>query len=247
METSDKTAQSHSRRFPTTSWTMVSAAGRHSSGSADAMSALCARYWLPVYAFIRRKGYSVEESEDLCQAFFTRVLEHGTLGEAREERGKFRSFLLASVTHFVANAWDRSRAQKRGGVRATLSFDFDAGEEKYHFEPHHELTPETLFERQWAMALLDRVLGRQREEYGRRGQAMQFDLLKVFLTGDQDRGSHHQVAARLDMSDVAVRTAVYRLRRRYAELLREEIAATVADPAEVDGEIRFLLAALGRV
>jgi RNA polymerase sigma-70 factor (ECF subfamily) len=189
----------------------------------------------------------VEESEDLCQAFFTRVLEHGTLGEAREERGKFRSFLLASVTHFVANEWDRSRAQKRGGVRATLSFDFDAGEEKYHFEPHHELTPETLFERQWAMALLDRVLGRQREEYGRRGQAMQFDLLKVFLTGDQDRGSHHQVAARLDMSDVAVRTAVYRLRRRYAELLREEIAATVADPAEVDGEIRFLLAALGRV
>ena len=244
MATSDETAESHSRRFPTTSWTMVSAAGRHSCGSADALSKLCATYWLPVYSFLRRKGYSPEESEDLCQSFFTRVLEHGTLGEARRERGKFRSFLLASATHFVANEWDRSRAQKRGGDCATLSFDFEAGEESYHREPYHELTPEALYERQWAMALLDRVLGRQREEHARRGQAAQFDLLKVFLTGDQDRGSTHELTAKLDMSDAAIRTAVHRLRRRYAELLREEIAATVADPEEVDAEIRFLLAAL---
>jgi len=243
---SDKTVEDDPRRFPTTSWTMVSAAGRQSSGSADALNKLCGAYWLPVYAFIRRRGYSREESEDLSQAFFTRVLEHGALGEARRERGRFRSFLLVSVTHFLANEWDRARAQKRGGGCATLSFDFEAGEESYHREPYHELTPEALFERQWAMALLDRVLERLREEHARRGQAVQFDLLKVFLTGDQDRGSYHEVAAKLDMSDAAVRTAVHRLRRRYTELLREEIAATVADPEEVDAEIRFLLAALER-
>ncbi len=246
MATPDKTAESTSRRFPTTSWSMISAAVGHSSVSVDALSELCAAYWLPVYAFIRRKGYSREESEDLSQAFFTRVLEHRTLAEARRERGKFRSFLLASVTNFLANEWDRSRALKRGGDCTTLSFDFDTGEETYHREPSHELTPEALFDRKWAMALLDRVLGRQQEEYGRRGHASHFDLLKVFLTGDQDRGSYHHLTAKLNMSDSAVRTAVHRLRRRYAELLREEIAATVADPDEVDGEIRFLLAALER-
>lgn len=212
----------------------------------DALGNLCAAYWLPVYAFVRRKGYSREESEDLSQAFFARVLEHRTLADARRERGKFRSFLLASVTHFLANEWDRSQAQKRGGASITLSLDFDIGEERYHREPYHELTPEALFERQWATTLLERVLERQHEEYAQRGQAVQFDLLKAFLTGDPERGLHHQLATALDMSDAAVRTAVHRLRRRYAELLREEIAATVADPEEVDAEIRFLLAALER-
>src|ERR1700722_14568389 len=202
---------------------MVSAAGRHSSGSADALGKLCTTYWLPVYAFIRRKGYSREESEDLSQAFFARVLERGTLLDARRDRGKFRSFLLASVTSFLANEWDRSQAQKRGGASPTLSFDFETGEERYHREPYHDLTPESLFERQWAMALLERVLERHREEYARRGQAAQFDLLKVFLTGEQDRGGYYRLAASLDTSDGAVRTAVHRLRRRYAELLREEI------------------------
>jgi DNA-directed RNA polymerase specialized sigma24 family protein len=242
----DKPPEQLSRRFPTTSWTLVSAAGRHSSGSAEALGALCTAYWLPVYAFIRRKGYAREESEDLSQAFFTRLLEHRTLVEARRERGKFRSFLLASVTNFLANEWDRSQAQKRGGSCTTISFDFDAGEEEYHREPFHELTPEALFERQWAVALLDRVLGRQHEEYTRRGQAAHFDLMKSFLTGDQERGSYERVAGNLDMSEAAARTAVHRLRRRYAELVREEIAATVANPEDVDAEIRFLLAALER-
>jgi RNA polymerase sigma-70 factor (ECF subfamily) len=234
-------------RFPTTQWSLVAAAGRHSTGSVDALGELCAAYWLPVYAFIRRKGYSREESEDLSQAFFARILEHRTLEEARRERGKFRSFLLASLSNFLANEWDRSQAQKRGGGAPTLSFDFENGEEQYHREPSHELTPEAVFERQWAMALLDHVLGRQQEEYARRGQAAQFELLKVFLTGDQDRGSTQEMATQLDMSDAAVRTAVHRLRRRYGELLREEIAATVADANEVDAEIRFLLAALERL
>jgi RNA polymerase sigma-70 factor (ECF subfamily) len=225
---------------------MVSEAGRDSSGATDALGKLCATYWLPVYAFIRRKGYSREESEDLSQAFFTRVLEHGAMGEARRERGKFRSFLLASVTHFLANEWDRAQARKRGGGCVTVRFDFETGEERYHREPYHEQTPEALFERHWAMALLERVLERQRGEYVKRGQAARFDALKAFLTGDQERGAPAQAAAGLDMSDAAVRTAVHRMRRRYAELVREEIAETVAEPDEVDAEIRFLLSVLER-
>ncbi len=246
MAIPEKTVAQLSHRFPTTSWSLIEAAGRDSSGSADALGALCAAYWTPVYAFVRRKGYSREESEDLSQAFFARLLEHRTWAEARQERGKFRSFLLAAVTHFLANEWDRSQALKRGGdcTILSLSFDFETGEASYHREPFHELTPEALFEKQWALALLDRVLGRLREEYARRAKAAHFDVLKAFLTGDRDRGQNHEVAVQLEMSEPTLRTAVHRLRRRYAELLREEIAATVADAGEVDSEIRFLLAAL---
>ena len=233
--------------FPTTSWTVISAARRNSASSADALSKLCATYWSPVYSFIRRKGYSREEAEDLTQEFFVRVLQHGTFAEARRDRGRFRSFLLASVTHFLSNEWDRSTAQKRGGTCPTFSLDFEASEERYHREPFHEITPETLFERQWALAALDHVLARLREEYARKGQSAQFDLLRVFLTGDQDRGSYDEVARTLALSAAAVKTAVHRLRRRYAELIREEVAATVAGPDEVDDEIRFLLAALERL
>jgi RNA polymerase sigma-70 factor (ECF subfamily) len=225
---------------------MISAASRDTSSCADALNRLCSEYWRPIYAFIRRKGHSREDAEDLTQAFFTRVLEHGVVAEARQDRGKFRSFLLTSATNFLANEWDRSRAQKRGGGRTDLSFDFDQAEETYSREPSHELTPEALFERQWATALLDGVLARQREEYAARGQGSAFDCLKGFLTGDQERGAYRDVAFALNMSDAAIRTAVHRLRQRYAELVRSAIAETVASPNEVEAEIRFLLAALER-
>jgi RNA polymerase sigma-70 factor (ECF subfamily) len=198
-----------------------------------------------VYAFIRRRGYSPEAAEDLSQEFFARVLEHDTLSGARRERGKFRSFLLASLTNFLSNEWDRSQAQKRGGGMTTLSLDFGAGEARYHHEPCHDITPEALFERRWAIAVLDRVLAHLREEHSHKGQAAQFDRLQVFLTGDQDHGSYDDVARSLKLSEGAVRTAVHRLRRRYGELVREEIEGIVGDPGEVEGEIRFLLAALG--
>jgi DNA-directed RNA polymerase specialized sigma24 family protein len=149
-------------RFPTTRWTIVSAAGYHSLNSAEALNELCAAYWFSVYAFIRRKGYSPDAAEDLCQGFFARILEHDTLSGASRERGKFRSFLLASLTNFLSNEWDRSQAQKRGGRITTLSLDFEAGEARYHREPCHELTPDALFERRWAVAVLDRVLARLR-------------------------------------------------------------------------------------
>lgn len=246
MPAPDSASGHSSRRFPTTSWSLVAAAGRDSPESGHALGVLCAAYWQPVYAFIRRKGYSPEESEDLSQAFFTRLIEYRTLQAAQRERGRFRSFLLASVTHFLANEWDRARTLKRGGDCALLPFDFAAGEETYRYEPFHELTPEALFARQWAAALLDRVLGRQCEEYAARGQTAQFDLLKPWLTGDQDRGGYRELAAQLGMSEPAVRTAVHRMRRRYGELLREEIAATVTTAAEVDDEIRFLVSALDR-
>jgi RNA polymerase sigma factor (sigma-70 family) len=231
-------------RFPTTRWTIVSAAGCHSLDSAEALNELCRAYWFPVYAFIRRRGYSPETAEDLSQGFFARILEHDTLSGARRERGKFRSFLLASLTNFLSNEWDRSQAQKRGGGVTTLSLDFEAGEARYHHEPCHELTPEALFERGWAIAVLDRVLDRLRAEHSHKGQAAQFDKLQVFLTGDQDHGSYDEVARSLNVSEGAVRTAVHRLRRRYGELVREEIEGIVGDPGEVEGEIRFLLAAL---
>ena len=232
--------------FPNTSWSIVLAAGRQSSSSADALNKLCATYWYPVYSFIRRKGHSREEAEDLSQEFFARILESEALAQARRERGRFRSFLLASVTNFLANEWERSQAQKRGGGEAALSLSFEAGEARYRHEPHHDLTPEALFEKQWALAVLDGVLAALRQEHVRKGQAAQFDRLRVFLTGDQDRGEYHQLAAELNLSEPAARTAVHRLRRRYAELIRDTVTDTVADPEQVEGEIRFLLAGLGQ-
>ena len=232
-------------QFPTTSWTEVLAAGRESADSSEALARLCAAYWFPTYAFIRRRGFQRSEAEDLTQEFFGHVLQNGVLAEARRERGKFRSFLLASVRNFLANEWDRSQAKKRGGTCITFSLDFAAAEGRYHQEPFHQLTPEALFEKQWAYALLDRVLGRLRAEYAGKGQSAEFDRWKPFLSGDQERGAYHQNAVELDMSDAAVKTAVYRLRQRYAELVREEIAATVVKPEEVEAEIRYLLDALG--
>jgi RNA polymerase sigma-70 factor (ECF subfamily) len=246
VATRDTIADAGPVRFPTTTWTMVSAAGGRSPDAAEALRRLCSLYWPPVYAFIRRKGYGREDAEDLTQAFFTRVLEHGVLAQAQRERGKFRSLVLASVTHFLANERDRSQTLKRGGGCTILSLDFDSAEHKYHLEPADELTPETLFERQWAMSLLDSVLARLCDEYARRGQAREFDVLKAFLTGDEERGAYHEIAALLSTSEGAIRTAVHRLRRRYADLVREAIAETVADRDEVDAEIRFLLAALER-
>ncbi len=234
-----------SSRFPTTSWTVILTAGGHAPGSLEALGYLCGAYWYPIYAFVRRRGYSREEAEDLTQGFFAGMLEHDTLGKARRERGRFRSFLLASVKNFLANEWDRSRAQKRGGGGVTISLDFRTGEEKYHREPSHSHTPEAHFEEQWALAVLDRVLGRLRAEYVVKGHKDQFERLKPFLTGEQETGAYHRSALDLNTSEAAVKTAVHRLRRRYAELLREEIESTVADPAEVDDEIRSLLAALG--
>ncbi len=229
--------------FPTTSWTMISAAGHAPSAASEALNHVCAAYWFPVYAFIRRRGHSREQAEDLCQSFFAQILQSGAIGNATRERGRFRSFLLASVTNFLANEWDRSHAAKRGGGAPQVSLDFADGEKRYCNEPRDDLTPQALYEREWALALIDAVLERLRAEY--QGRENQFEALKSFLTGDQDRGGYDRLSQDLQISNVAARTAVHRLRRRYGELIRAELASLLTEPDDIDGEIQFLLAALG--
>ncbi|HUE13004.1 MAG TPA: sigma factor [Planctomycetaceae bacterium] len=221
-------------QLATTRWSLVLAAGQRSSPqSAAALRALCETYWYPLYAYVRRRGNDPHDALDLTQAFFARLLEKDDLAAARPERGRFRSFLLASLKHFLANEWDRDRAQKRGGGRSALSIDFGIAEDRYGREPCHEETPEKIFERRWALLLLENVLARLHEESVHAGKSWIFDRLKVFLTGEQPAVSSGQLAAELQMTAGALKVAVHRLRRRYRELLRAEIGQTVADPDEI--------------
>jgi RNA polymerase sigma-70 factor (ECF subfamily) len=232
-------------RFRTTRWSLVLAARDRTSPEARlALQELCEAYWYPLYAFIRRHGHLAEEAQDLTQEFFVRLLEKDFLALADQSRGKFRSFLMAACQHFLANERDRAQARKRGGGREFLSIDARAGESRYLAEPAHDLTAERLFERRWALMLLQHVLGRLREEFRQAGKGEQFEELKVFLTGEKSAGQYTQAAEAVRATPGAVRVAVHRLRRRYRELLREEIARTVNDPGQIEAEIRDLMTAL---
>lgn len=231
--------------FVTTRWTMVLAAGRRSSpGSDQALAELCQTYWYPLYAFIRRRGYTREDAEDLVQAFFARFLMKNYLEGLAAERGRFRAFLLASLKHFLANERDRARAQKRGGGVQPLSLDWQDADQRFHLDPPGPLSPEVLFDREWALALLGLVVTRLAEECRREGRGALFDEAKGFLTLDHEAIRYPEAARRLGMEEGALRVAVHRLRRRYRELLRAEIAHTLADPGRVEEELRSLLAAL---
>ncbi len=233
-------------RFATTHWSLVVAAQDRAGPQArQALAALCSTYWYPLYAYIRRHGHSVEQAQDLTQEFFARLLEKDFLAVVDREKGKFRSFLLAACKHFLANEGDRARAQKRGGGRSFVSIDRDLAESLYGREPAHHLTPEKLFERRWALTLLEQVLTRLRQEFVAKGKRQLFDRLRGFLQGDRAKSSYGRVATELGMTDGAVKMAVHRLRQRYRELLREEITRTVDDPDRIDDEIRQLFAALG--
>ena len=224
---------------------MIIAAGQDASPLAhEALETLCRTYWYPLYAFIRREGHSPHDAQDLTQAFFARFLEKNFLGDVHRERGKFRSFLLASLKHFLANEWNRARAQKRGGGQTIIPLDQETTEGRYHLEPRDELTAEKIYERRWALTLLDRVLGRLRDEFVAGGKTAQFEELKIFLSAGKGSIPYATVAAKLGSTPEAIKVAVHRLRRRYRELLRAEIANTVATPAEVDEEIRYLFRAL---
>jgi RNA polymerase sigma factor (sigma-70 family) len=230
--------------FAATRWTVVLTAGHGSSPQAGrALEELCRTYWYPLYAYVRRRGHNPQEAEDLTQEFFARLLARNYLADVDREKGKFRSFLLASLKHFLANEWDRAQAQKRGGGQPHLSLDIQSAETRYRSEPADELTPEKLLERQWALALLDQVLARLQAEFVADGKEKQFDELKVWLTEGTGATSYAAVAARLGTTEGAAKAAVHRLRRRYRELLREEISHTVATPAEIEEEIRHLFAA----
>lgn len=241
-EESGKTRADH---FVTTRWTMVVSAGRRSSPDSDrALAELCRVYWYPLYAYIRRRGHAREDAEDLTQAFFERFLgTHGLEGVAAE-KGRFRAYLLATLKHFLANEWDRSQRQKRGGGMTHLSLDWQAADERYHLEPAAPGNPETEFDREWALALLGRVVDRLQGECEAEGKGALFAQAKGFLVGGGIAGGHAAAAAALGMEEGAMRVAVHRLRKRYRDLLRDEIAQTLADPAGVDEELRALRASL---
>ena len=231
--------------FVTTRWTVVLSAGRKSSPQSDrALADLCQTYWYPLYAYVRRQGHSMEDAEDLTQAFFARFLEKNYLEGLSSERGKFRAFLLASLKHFLANEWDKATRQKRGGGAQHLSLDWQSAEARYHLDPPDHASPDRLFDREWALALLERVIRRLRDECAEAGKAKLFEQAKGYLMVGQAAIPYAQAALELGMDEGAVRVAVHRLRRRYRELLRDEIAQTLSDPGGVDEELRSLHAAL---
>jgi len=232
--------------FRTTHWSLVLAAGEKDGEKArEALEQLCATYWYPLYAFARRQGHDAAESEELTQEFFARLLARDDLSGVSPDRGRFRSFLLASFKHLFANEYHRHRTQRRGGSTPVLSLDKEQPETRYRLEPADPVTPEKLFERRWALTVLERALGRVREEYAQSEKAEIFEELKEFLS-DQKSVSHEVIASRHGISVGAVGVTIHRLRKRYAEILRDEIAQTVSTPEEIDDEVRHLIAAVGR-
>jgi RNA polymerase sigma-70 factor (ECF subfamily) len=231
--------------FQTTNWSLiVRATGGSSSEARAALAGLCETYWPPVYALIRSRGLAPADAEDLTQSYFARFFEKDYLSDFRPEAGRFRAFLRASVSHFLSNEWDRERALKRGGGQVRISLDAASAEERLRLEPVDRLTPEAIFERTWAAALLARCLDRLREEQKASGAQERFDRLKAFLASDGSSADSAALARQLGLSDSTLRVAVHRLRRRFAAVLREEVARTVADPTDVDGEIRWMLETL---
>jgi RNA polymerase sigma-70 factor (ECF subfamily) len=236
----------HDHDFATTHWSMVLAAKEVAAPQAQAaLSALCNLYWLPLYGYLRRSGCAPEEAEDVVQGFFARLLEKGDLAQVSPERGRFRSFLLAAVKHFLANERDRARALRRGGGRTAFSLDVAAAESRYAAEASDSQTPDAVFDRQWALTLLARVQERLREEFAAAGKAGRYEHLHP-LIGGEAAGSYREAAAALGLTENAVMVAVHRLRQRFRELLREEIAQTLSTPEQIDEEIRDLFAALRR-
>ena len=230
-------------QFPTTRWSMIVAAGDPRRKEArSALVSLCENYWYPLYAYLRRRGYQADQAQDLTQEFFTRVLEGRYLDRADPEKGRFRSFLLTSLKYFVADEEDRQRARKRGGGQL-VPLQFSSGEDRYQREPAHDESPERIFERRWALSVLDRVVEKLRDEFVQHGRPEDFERLKIFLLGQSDT-PYAALAQEMNTSEGALKVAVHRLRKRYRELFRQEIADTVADPAEVESELRYLAAAL---
>ncbi len=231
--------------FVTTRWTVVLSAGRKSSPQSDrALGELCQTYWYPLYAYVRRQGRTKEDAEDLVQAFFEKFLEKNYLEGLSAERGKFRAFLLASVKHFLANEWDKSQRQKRGGGVPHFSLDWRQADERFHLDPPDLTSPDKLFDREWALALLERVILRLRDECVADGKGPLFDQVKGVLMLDALAIPYAQAAQTLGLEEGAVRVAVHRLRKRYRALLGDEIAQTLDDPGQVADELRSLQAAL---
>lgn len=228
--------------FPTTHWSAVLTAGDSAApGVQAALETLCQSYWYPVYAFLRRQGQSSHDAQELTQEFFARLMQKKHLRLADPIRGKFRSFLLATLKHFLLDERKKARAQKRGGDRTVISLDAEAAEERYSFEPVNYRTPERLFDRRWALTILERAVNRLQQEYAEAGKLPLFEELKQFQPGESAEQSYAQAAQSLGITDTAVKAAIYRMRKRHRELLRDEVAQTVLCAADVDAEIRHLI------
>jgi DNA-directed RNA polymerase specialized sigma24 family protein len=233
-------------RFETTQWSLVLAAGQRGSAAAeDALARLCSLYWYPVFAFVRRQGYTAEDAQDLTQGFFARLIEKGDLGAADRTRGRFRSFLLTNCRYFLANERDRAFTQKRGNGRVPLSIDVAAAEGRYARALAHSETPERLYDRQWCLTLLDGVVEALRAEYAATGKVVLFDRLKEFLATGNEAGTHADVARELGTTAGAVKVAVHRMRRRYRDELRRRVADTLGSDEDVEDELRYLFETLG--
>jgi DNA-directed RNA polymerase specialized sigma24 family protein len=234
-------------RFGDTHWSVILSAmdKQRPADAAGARERLCRVYWPPLYAYVRRLGESPHDAQDLTQEFFARFLEKDYLAAVDQAKGRFRSFMLAALKHFLSNERDKQRAQKRGGGRSIVPIDFQNAESHCGFEPSQNLTPEVIFQRHWAAALLEESLARLRREYAAAGKEDMFEQIKQTLTEGRGTIAYAVLAARLEMSEAAVKMAVLRLRQRYRKAIRSEIASTVADPSEIEDELREALRAYG--
>jgi DNA-directed RNA polymerase specialized sigma24 family protein len=231
--------------FATTHWSLVlAAADKRSPRAVDALESLCHAYWYPLYVYVRRKGYSAPDAQDLTQEFFSRLLSRDYLSVADRNRGKFRSFLLGSLEHFLAREWNKAHRQKRGGGHSHFSLDEKDAEKRYLIEPGHALTPDKVFDRRWATTLLDQAMAKLRDECIADGKGDLFRKVQYLLPGEKGNASYAGIAAELNTSEAAIKMAVHRLRRRYGELVRAEIAQTVATPEEAKVELHYLFAVL---
>ncbi len=232
-------------QFATTRWSIVLSAGHTSSpDSSRALESLCETYWYPLYAYVRRRVPDVSEAQDLTQAFFAELLEKNYVGSAKPDLGRFRAFLLTAFKHFLSKEWEKAKAQKRGGGRSPIPLDFESADSTIRIEPASGLTAEQFYDQQWAIALLGLIIEQLKAECERSGKKKLFEELKGFIIGDHPGTTYGKVAKKLNMTEAAAKKAGSRLRRRYRELLREEIAQTVEGPAEVDDEIRNLFTTL---
>ena len=233
--------------FATTHWSVVLEAGQEDSAKAsEAMALLCRAYWYPLYAYIRRRGCNAADAQDLTQEFFTRLLQKNYPAQADRAKGKFRSFLLLTLNHFLADEHAKATAQKRGGGQIFISLDAEAPEDRYCLEPADTLSPEKLFERRWAQTILDQALVRLRTEFAQQGKAEIYEVLKAFEPGEQNPLSYAEAAARLGVSESAIKSMIHRLRQRHREMVRDEVAHTVSTAAEVDEELRHLIAVISQ-
>ena len=247
MNQSDRTDELGAPRqqFPATRWSVVLAARQNDRGrAAAALDELCRAYWFPIYVYVRRCGYPPADAEDLTQGYFAALIERNYFAQADSDKGKLRSFLLTTLKHFMADEWSKAGALKRGYGKTIISIDAAQAEERYGFEPADEASPDKLYEKRWALTVLDNVLNALRGDYARSGQGKLFDTLQPFIAWNSGNDAYRDVAATLGMKETAVRVAIFRLRRRYGDLLRAQIANTVASPDDIPAELDYLFSLL---